>query len=120
MLTVGRRPGRWCVVSGVALPEGVEAAATVVEEEGTTSVIELADAERLGAHPEFVGAWLTLEVHSSLDAVGLSAAVAGALARAGIACNLFAGFHHDHLLVPHHLADDAVAALRALAAAHRA
>ena len=41
-----------------------------------------------------------LQVHSALDGVGLTAAVAGALAAAGIACNVIAAFHHDHLFVP--------------------
>jgi hypothetical protein len=57
----------------------------------------------------------TLTIHSSLEAVGLTAVFAGALARAGIGCNVVAGYTHDHLFVPADRADDAVAALRALA-----
>jgi hypothetical protein len=114
-LSVRRRPGRWCLVSDVALPVGVEVAATVVEDEGVTSVIPVADAERLGIEVDFVAAWLTLEVHSALDAVGLTAAVAGALAAEGIPGNVLAGFHHDHVLVPDADADRAVAAIEALA-----
>lgn len=118
-LKVRLRPGRWCVVSGVDLPAGVEVAATVTEPEGTSAVIAVEDAERLGERPDFVAAWLTLDVPSALDAVGLSAAVTTALAARGIACNLLAGFHHDHLLVPHDRADDAIAALEALAEASK-
>ena len=113
-LSVRRRPGRWCLVSDVALPVGVEVAATVAEDEGVTSVIPVADAERLGFAVAFVAAWLTLEVQSALDAVGLTAAVAGALAAEGIPCNVLAGFHHDHLLVPDTDADRAIAAVEAL------
>lgn len=43
---------------------------------------------------------ITLTVHSALDGVGLTAAVAGALADAGIPCNMVAAFHHDHAFVP--------------------
>jgi hypothetical protein len=89
----------------------VAVAATIVEDEGLTSVVSVADAEWSGESPAFVAAWLTLNVESALDAVGLTAAVATALAADGIACNVLAGFHHDHLLVPEERADDAIASL---------
>jgi hypothetical protein len=54
-------------------------------------------------------------VHSALGGVGLTAAVAAALARQGIACNVVAGFHHDHLFVPWQRAEDALEALRDIA-----
>jgi hypothetical protein len=62
-------------------------------------------------------AWITLTVHSALDALGLTAAVSGALADAGIACNMVAAHHHDHLFVPEADADRAMAVLCALQAA---
>ena len=109
------RPGEFVVVSPtseVTLP----ALATVDEEEGRTLVLERheADAFRLAHVGTF--AWITLTVHSSLDAVGLTAAVARALAGRDIPCNVLAGFHHDHLLVPSDRADEAIAALRDLSA----
>lgn len=112
-LTVTQRPGRWCLVT-VPVGADVTVAATVQEDEGLTSVVLVADAERLGVTPEFVAAWLTLDVASALDAVGLTAVVATALAAEGIACNVLAGFHHDHLLVPEDRAEEAMAALRRL------
>jgi hypothetical protein len=118
-LTVRRRPGSWCLVSGVAFGADVPVAAMVTEDEGTTAVISTADAVALGLAPEFVAAWLTLTVESALDAVGLTAAVASALASEGIPCNVLAGFHHDHLLVPLGRADEAIAAVQALREAHR-
>ena len=61
-------------------------------------------------------AWITLEVHSSLAAVGLTAAFAGALAQANISCNVIAGYYHDHLFVARDDAERALSTLRALAA----
>ncbi|MDH2443443.1 ACT domain-containing protein [Amnibacterium sp. CER49] len=90
------------------------ALATVTEDEGVTVVLARADAERLGLPIGWIGTWITLRVHSALEAVGLTAATSSALARAGISCNVLAGFHHDHLLVPHDRADDALGILRTL------
>jgi len=102
------------MVSGVDVPDDVTIQASIVEAEGTTTVLATGDAQRLGVHSEFVAAWLTLEVHSPLDAVGLTAAVASALAAEGIPCNVLAGYHHDHLLVPAEQSDKAIAVLAAL------
>ena len=57
---------------------------------------------------------ITLDVHSSLEAVGLTAACAQALAAGGISANVVAGYSHDHILVPAPRAQDALAALDAL------
>ena len=73
-------------------------------------------ADALGVSYDYLAAWITLRVHSALDAVGLTAAVSTALAGAGISCNVIAGYHHDHLLVPADRAADALEALSGLAA----
>ncbi len=117
-LTVSQRPGSWCMVSGIALSDDVEVAAMVTEVEGTTSVISATDAMRMDLEPEFIAAWLTLNVDSALDAVGLTAAVSSALAADGIPCNVLAGYHHDHLLVPVESAERAIAILSALSETH--
>ena len=83
---------------GKPLAGHIEAA--VREAEGLTVVLPRAEADSLELPYDFVAAWITLEVHSALEAVGLTAAVSRALTQARISCNVLAGFHHDHLLVP--------------------
>jgi hypothetical protein len=115
-LRVGRRKEPVTVVhlqDPVELGDGV--LALITEAEGSTAVVSVAEAERRGWPVEFRAAWLTVSVHSSLDAVGLTAALATALAGRGIACNVLAGYFHDHLLVPLDRADEAVERLESLA-----
>ena len=88
--------------------------ARIRESEGVSLVMRRADADAAGLPYDFVAAWITLAVHSSLAAIGLTAAVSAALAEKRISCNVVAGYHHDHLLVPLHRADDALVALRTL------
>lgn len=57
---------------------------------------------------------ITLTVHSSLSAVGLTAAVASTLADHGISANVVAAYYHDHVFVPADGAEAAVSALKAL------
>jgi uncharacterized protein len=96
-------------------PAGLRPVVTVAEDEGLTLVVAQQQADAAGLAYDYVAAWITLRVTSALDAVGLTAAVASALARAGLSCNVVAGFHHDHLFVPYHRAADALGALEALA-----
>lgn len=56
-------------------------------------------ADSLGLNYSFVASWITLDVHSDLEAVGLTAAFSHALANAGIACNVIAAYYHDHIFV---------------------
>ena len=62
---------------------------------------------------------ITLSVHSALDGVGLTAAVAGALAAQGIACNMVAAYHHDHVFVPLEQTDQALQILSDLQTRHQ-
>ena len=93
------RDGEYVVVS---LPEvgDLPAEATVREDEGITVVLRRETADAAGLAYDLVAGWITLTVHSSLEAVGLTAAFATALTEAGISCNVLAGAFHDHLLVP--------------------
>ena len=114
-----RRPGRFVFVTVPAEMDGVEAVASVWEDEGLSLVLEQAEADRRGLAYEFVAAMITLTVHSALDAVGLTAAVAAALADAGVSCNVVAGHFHDHLFVPVDRADEALRLLTALSTSSR-
>ncbi len=106
-------PGDWFFAT-VEPRAAVDAAATVREPEGLSVVVDRAEAERLGAATTHAYRWITLRVHSSLEAVGLTAAVSAAFTTHGISCNVIAGAFHDHLLVPAARADDAMRALREL------
>ncbi len=107
---------RFCTVpAGAEVPNGLNPVATVREAEGLTLVLPAQEAEAAGIGGVFRCRWITLTVSSALDAVGLTAAVATALTRDGVACNVIAGFHHDHLFVPVDAAGQALSALAALA-----
>lgn len=111
-------PGRF-VFCSVLQPSTAQLAAALGsfrESEGTTLILAHEEAERLGLTYDYLAAWITLEVHSSLAAVGLTAAFARVLAAEGISCNVIAGFHHDHLFVADGAATRAMAALQRLAA----
>ncbi|HZD68050.1 MAG TPA: ACT domain-containing protein [Actinomycetes bacterium] len=88
--------------------------AVVREDEGTTILLPRTEADRRGLGYVAVSRRITLEVHSSLQAVGLTAAVSTALAGRGIGCNVIAGVHHDHLFVPNDRAEEALEILREL------
>ena len=97
----------------------LEPLATFREAEGVTVVLEEERARLAGLRVLFRAAWITLTVHSDLQAVGLTAAVAGALTRANISCNIIAAAHHDHVFVPAESARAAIEALQALQREHQ-
>ena len=88
--------------------------ATFAEDEGRSLIVERERAEAAGLAVEGVFRCITLTVRSSLEAVGLTAAVATALAEAGISANVVAAFHHDHVFVPAAHAERALSVLRGL------
>lgn len=110
-------PGRYVftTVGDGEVPAGVAPVVTVAEQEGLTLVVPQHEADASGLAYEYVAGWITLRVHSALEAVGLTAAIARELADVGLSCNVVAGFHHDHLFVPHEHAADAVRVLEDLA-----
>jgi len=106
----------FCNVTDSRRIEGIEVIGSFREREGLTVILERSQAQQLGLDCDYVMAWITLTVHSSLAAVGLTAAFASALGQAGISCNVVAGFYHDHLFVGKDDAQEAMTTLRALAA----
>ncbi len=114
-LAVERRPGVFTYIAVEVPTPGLLAAAHAVVKEGelTTIVLPVEAAERSGQPVAVRLAWLTLTVYSSLEAIGLTAAVSARLTERDISCNVLAGYHHDHLLVPVERVDDAVDALTA-------
>lgn len=104
----------YCVVPPDADVSGLSPVATVRESEGLTLVLPEEGALEAGLPILFRAAWITLSVHSDLQAVGLTAAFSSALGQAGISCNVVAGAFHDHLFVPVEQSERALAALRAL------
>lgn len=96
--------------------ERTDADALICEDEGVTHLVRREIADEMQWPYDFVAAWITLRVHSSLAGVGLTATVSRALADAGISCNMVAGYFHDHLLVPIDRAADALAVLERLSA----
>jgi len=96
------------------VPAGADPLVMVREDEGMTLILARQEADRLDLAYEFVAAWITLEIHSALDAVGLTAAVSHVLTRAGISANVVAGYTHDHVFVPLERAEDAMRALATL------
>lgn len=81
-------------------PQSATVLAVVNEDEGTTVILDVESAARLGLDTSTVFTCLTLQVHSALESVGLTAAVSATLGDHGIPCNVLAGYYHDHILVP--------------------
>jgi hypothetical protein len=104
------------IADDATLPATIAPLLTFREAEGTTVVIPRDEAERIGLSGQFPSRLITLTVHSSLEAVGLLAAITARLAGAGISVNAVSAFYHDHLFVPEHRADEALALLENMSA----
>ena len=101
----------YCVAPHGSDVAGLSPVATISESEGLTLVLSEEQAIGAGLRVLFRAAWITLMVHSDLEAVGLTAAFAHALGQAGISCNVVAGAYHDHIFVPFEQAQLAMEAL---------
>lgn len=106
--------GYACLDPAQPLPPEVVPFALIAEAEGLTLVAPEAQLTAAGVAHQGGWARISLTVVSDLAAVGLTAAVAQALASAGISANVIAGYHHDHVFLPRARADEAMAALALL------
>lgn len=104
----------YCVVPHDADISRLSPVVTVREVEGLTVVVPEQQAIDAGLPIHFRAAWISLTVHSDLQAVGLTAAFSGALGQAGISCNVVAGALHDHIFVPVEQAERSVRVLLGL------
>ena len=81
------------------------------EDEAITIIVKKEIADRLNLNYSFISSRITLTVHSSLEAVGLTASFSKALSESGISCNVVAAFYHDHIFVDKRDAEKAMTVL---------
>ncbi|RWF85880.1 MAG: ACT domain-containing protein [Mesorhizobium sp.] len=101
------------------VPDGLEPMMLFREREGTTAIALEERAKAAGLETVFRCRMVTLNIHSSLEAVGFLAAITTRLAAAGIGVNPVSAFYHDHLFVPADQAEEAMAILKRLAEENR-
>jgi hypothetical protein len=99
---------------GQALPDGVRWLGLFEEDEGVTVIAPRETLAAAGIVHSAAMAKISLKVHSSLEAVGLTAAISAALTDVGISANVVAAYFHDHVFVPWNRRDEALIVLRAL------
>ncbi|MBZ9885432.1 ACT domain-containing protein [Mesorhizobium sp. CA10] len=99
-----------------AMPDGLDPVMQFREHEGLTLIVAEDAAKAAGLAGTFRSRMITLDIHSSLEAVGFLAAITTRLAAAGMGVNPVSAFYHDHLFVPAERAEEALAILRGLAA----
>ena len=94
-------PGAYvfCVVADISNIRLSDIILFFKEDEGYTIIVEKHVADHLHLAYSFIASWISLTVHSSLEAVGLTSVFSTALAEAGISCNVVAAYYHDHIFV---------------------
>ncbi len=101
----------YCVMDSLPNAVTVNPLCMFREKEGVTVIVTKQQADEIPLPYAMVCAWITLTVHSALEAVGLTAAVSKTLTEANISCNIVAAYYHDHIFVPFTDADRAMEAL---------
>ncbi|TGQ74660.1 MAG: ACT domain-containing protein [Mesorhizobium sp.] len=103
------------LASGVPQPKSLDPVMMFREREGVTLIVTEDAATAAGLAASFRCRMITLNIHSSLEAVGFLAAITARLAAAGMGVNPVSAFYHDHLFVPAERAEEAKGLLRELA-----
>lgn len=106
----------FCTITDISAINPADIICFFREQEAIAIIIPREVADRLQLPYSFVAAWITLTVHSSLEAVGLTAAFASALSAQHISCNVVAAYYHDHIFVARKDADKAMLVLQQLSA----
>lgn len=106
----------YCLVNSLELAAALKPIGIFQEKEGVTVIIPKEQADAFSLPYSITCAWITLTVHSALEAIGLTAAFSKALTETNISCNVVAAFHHDHIFVP---VKDAKRAMEALCSLSR-
>lgn len=97
------------------IPVDLEPVMVFREREGKTLILSESNAASAKLETAFPSRMITLNIHSSLEAVGFLAAITARLAAAGMGVNPVSAFYHDHLFVPADRADEAMEILKAFA-----
>ncbi len=98
----------FCVVNQINNINATNIVMSFKEKEGLTVIIKKELADELLLPYSYVASWITVSVHSSLEAVGLTAAISTALAKENISCNIVAAFYHDHIFVDKNVTEKAM------------
>lgn len=117
-MTPVRRPGAFVFATSKDCMNvadiGKDAIACFLEDEGTSYILPVSVAEYHKLPTDQPMGCITLNVYSSLEGVGLTAAVSAALGQNKIPCNMVAAFHHDHVFVPINMCERAIEILLSL------
>jgi hypothetical protein len=89
----------FCTISDLSVLGQYKPLMFFKEREAITVILKKEDADVLQIKYTYEAVWITLNIHSALNAVGLTAAFSTALANKGISCNVVAAFFHDHIFV---------------------
>jgi len=115
-LTMSPETFVFITLSGLKLPPlSLQIQMSFREAEGTTIITTQDSADTCGIEYTFPCKMITLNVHSSLEAVGFMAAISTKLAENGIGVNPVSGYYHDHCFVPLGKENEAVKVLQDLA-----
>ena len=104
----------FCSLEDITNIDPADLIMTFRETEGTTIIIRKEKADSLNLEYSFTAAWITLNLFSSLEAVGMTAAFSTEMSKEGISCNVVAGFYHDHIFVKLDEAEKAIEILQKL------